>query len=416
MRRVARGPVVIVTYDPQISGRMWLMADYLPEVGELDRRIFPAPELVAEWLGGRTHVEELPIPADTEDWTLGSFWAHPERVLDEEARNATSGFARMPDAVVERVVAAVAADLSGRHLGGPPRAPARARGVRRGDASGRGSAWVCQPLRGGGGVSHEDQIRVAVVGGGLGGLSAALFLRRAGIGDVTVFEQTRGSPRSARASRWRPTPSGCCAASAWPTAWRRWASGWRSAGSSAAGAMAACCSSRSSGSAPPGSSARPTTSRTAPTCSTSCASGARGLGQAGPPAGGRGGPRRRGRPPFRGRSQRALRRGHRRRRHPLGGARRDPALRAARLLGPERLPLPGARRAGARARLAARVRPVAGPRPPPRPLPDLRPAARSTWSPRDRPGTGARSPGPRRAASRTSPPSSPGGPSPWSNS
>jgi SAM-dependent methyltransferase len=111
MRRVTRGPVVIVTYDPQISGRMWLMADYLPEVGELDRRIFPAPELVAEWLGGRTRIEELPIPRDTEDWTLGSFWAHPERVLDAEARNATSGFARMPDAVVERVVAAVAADL-----------------------------------------------------------------------------------------------------------------------------------------------------------------------------------------------------------------------------------------------------------------------------------------------------------------
>ena len=111
MRRVARGPVVIVTYDPRISARMWLIADYLPEVGELDNRIFPAPELVAEWLGGRTRVEELPIPSDTEDWTLGSFWAHPERVLDAEARNATSGFARMPDAVVERVVAAVAADL-----------------------------------------------------------------------------------------------------------------------------------------------------------------------------------------------------------------------------------------------------------------------------------------------------------------
>jgi hypothetical protein len=42
---------------------------------------------------------------------LGSFWAHPERVLDEQARKATSGFARMDPEVVDRVVAAVRRDL-----------------------------------------------------------------------------------------------------------------------------------------------------------------------------------------------------------------------------------------------------------------------------------------------------------------
>ena len=52
LRRVARDTVVILTYDPLVSGEMWLMADYLPEVAELDRRIFPAPELLAGWLGG----------------------------------------------------------------------------------------------------------------------------------------------------------------------------------------------------------------------------------------------------------------------------------------------------------------------------------------------------------------------------
>ncbi|MCW2991708.1 MAG: Methyltransferase type 11, partial [Solirubrobacterales bacterium] len=101
---------VIVTYDPRVSGEMWLMREYLPEVAELDHRIFPHPERVLEWLGGG-EVTELPIPRDTPDWTLGSFWAHPERVLDEQARNATSGFARMEPAVVARVVAAVQGDL-----------------------------------------------------------------------------------------------------------------------------------------------------------------------------------------------------------------------------------------------------------------------------------------------------------------
>jgi uncharacterized protein (DUF1330 family) len=112
MRRVARGPVVIVTIDPRLSGTMWLLRDYLPEVAQLDFRIFPPPETIAEWLGGDVHIESVPISRDTPDWMLLSYWAHPERVLDSEARAATSGFARMPPAVVDRVVEAVRRDLS----------------------------------------------------------------------------------------------------------------------------------------------------------------------------------------------------------------------------------------------------------------------------------------------------------------
>jgi SAM-dependent methyltransferase len=112
LRRVARGPVVLLTCDAEVSGAMWLMADYLPEVAALDRRIFPSMERLSAWLGGRTRVEPILVPRDTPDWTLMSFWAHPERVLDAEAREATSGFARMQSEVVARVVAAVARDLS----------------------------------------------------------------------------------------------------------------------------------------------------------------------------------------------------------------------------------------------------------------------------------------------------------------
>jgi hypothetical protein len=91
---------------------MWLMADYLPEVAQLDRQIFPPPTRIGEWLGGRTRIESLPLPVDTPDWMLGSFWGHPERVLDAQAREATSGFARMPRDVVQRVVQSVARDLA----------------------------------------------------------------------------------------------------------------------------------------------------------------------------------------------------------------------------------------------------------------------------------------------------------------
>ena len=90
---------------------MWLMADYLPEVAHLDDRIFPSIDTLASWLGGSTAAETVEIPRDTPDWTLGSFWAHPERVLDPDARNATSGFARMDPEIVRRVVRAVEGDL-----------------------------------------------------------------------------------------------------------------------------------------------------------------------------------------------------------------------------------------------------------------------------------------------------------------
>ncbi|HEV2125101.1 MAG TPA: FAD-dependent monooxygenase, partial [Chloroflexota bacterium] len=39
------------------------------------------------------------------------------------------------------------------------------------------------------GLQGKAGMRIAVVGGGIGGLSTALFLRRAGLGDVTIFEQ-----------------------------------------------------------------------------------------------------------------------------------------------------------------------------------------------------------------------------------
>jgi SAM-dependent methyltransferase len=113
LRRVSRGPVVILTFDPEISGQMWLMAEYLPEVARLDRQIFPSPERIAGWLGGQTHVETIELARDTPDWMLGSFWAHPKRVLDRQAREATSGFARIDDSIVQRVVDAVKTDLEG---------------------------------------------------------------------------------------------------------------------------------------------------------------------------------------------------------------------------------------------------------------------------------------------------------------
>lgn len=111
LRRVARQRVVLLTYDPLVSDRMWLKADYGPEIAALDRQIFPDPQQIADWLGGQVTIDVVPIRRDCLDWMFGSFWAHPERVLDPVARAATSPFARMPPEVVERMASELERDL-----------------------------------------------------------------------------------------------------------------------------------------------------------------------------------------------------------------------------------------------------------------------------------------------------------------
>jgi SAM-dependent methyltransferase len=111
LRRVARGPVVVVTYDADVSSQMWLVRDYLPELAALDRSTFPSIDRLARALGGDVEVQVVPTPHDTPDWTLGSFWAHPERVLDASARSSTSGLARMAPAVIDRLVTDLRRDL-----------------------------------------------------------------------------------------------------------------------------------------------------------------------------------------------------------------------------------------------------------------------------------------------------------------
>lgn len=111
MRRVASGPVVILTIDPVVSAAMWLPRRYAPEVVSMDQTVFNHFERLHEWLGGNVDTLVIETDRDTPDWTFASFWAHPERVLDPVARASTSGFSLLDREVEERVVRAVERDL-----------------------------------------------------------------------------------------------------------------------------------------------------------------------------------------------------------------------------------------------------------------------------------------------------------------
>jgi Methyltransferase domain len=109
LRRVARGPVVVFTFELH-SLPAW-QREYLREgvAAELPR--FPAIEDVAAALGGRTRVERIATPGDCTDGFFEAFWRRPEALLDADVRSAQSVWALLEPGVEQRIVARLAAAL-----------------------------------------------------------------------------------------------------------------------------------------------------------------------------------------------------------------------------------------------------------------------------------------------------------------
>jgi SAM-dependent methyltransferase len=110
MRRVTRGPCVVLTFDHEVHGRQWLVADYLPSMAALDRGL-PSPPAIAGALGGGT-VDVVPVPHDCVDGFCHAWWRRPHAYLDPAVRASISGIARLPRADVDRAMARLGDDLS----------------------------------------------------------------------------------------------------------------------------------------------------------------------------------------------------------------------------------------------------------------------------------------------------------------
>jgi SAM-dependent methyltransferase len=109
MRRVARGPVVVFTFD--LDGMPPWQLDYLREGVEAERPRFGTIEEVARGLGGRTRVEAIPTPADCADGFFEAFWNRPEALLDPAVRASQSLWPLIGPDAEERIVGRLARDL-----------------------------------------------------------------------------------------------------------------------------------------------------------------------------------------------------------------------------------------------------------------------------------------------------------------
>jgi SAM-dependent methyltransferase len=91
MRRVATGPVVILTCDPSRLDRFWLI-DYAPDVITTEARRYPAIDTLREHLGGHAGVRTVPIPLDCTDGFNEAYYGRPELLLDPAARKSCSAW------------------------------------------------------------------------------------------------------------------------------------------------------------------------------------------------------------------------------------------------------------------------------------------------------------------------------------
>jgi len=110
MRRVTRGPVAILTFDPQPAD--WWLPDYLPELFAVEGRRMPAIQTIAQALGERSEVRTVLIPADCTDRFMQALFARPEEVLDPQVRRATSAWSFVDEALVDAFVERLSSDLA----------------------------------------------------------------------------------------------------------------------------------------------------------------------------------------------------------------------------------------------------------------------------------------------------------------
>jgi len=106
LRRVTRGRIVLLTFDP--AARPWL-TDYLPQLAALDEAQMPALGDYARWLD-EVEIALVPIPHDCSDGFLYAYWRRPAAYLDPQLRAGSSSFWAIEGA--EAGLARLAADLN----------------------------------------------------------------------------------------------------------------------------------------------------------------------------------------------------------------------------------------------------------------------------------------------------------------
>lgn len=110
MRRVTRGPVAILTCDPDELDRFWL-ASYIPDVIAVEARRYSRLVAIAGALGGSVEITTVPIPLDCTDGFGEAYYGRPERLLEPGARLACSAWSFVEPSIISRFEQTLRHDL-----------------------------------------------------------------------------------------------------------------------------------------------------------------------------------------------------------------------------------------------------------------------------------------------------------------
>jgi SAM-dependent methyltransferase len=114
MRRVSRGPVVVLTVDAPALRQFWL-TDYIPEVVAVEEARFPRLDQVIDTLtpgSAEVRVDAVAVRRDCSDGFGEAFFARPEAFLQPEVRAATSGLVLTDPEAVQRGLDRLKNDLA----------------------------------------------------------------------------------------------------------------------------------------------------------------------------------------------------------------------------------------------------------------------------------------------------------------
>lgn len=111
LRRVTKGPVIVMTFDPDALDQFW-NAQYFPELVAVEKARYPAITSITAALGGTATVQDIAIPLDCSDGFQEAFYGRPEAFLDPGIRKAQSAWDFLPPSLevvlVQRLADALA--------------------------------------------------------------------------------------------------------------------------------------------------------------------------------------------------------------------------------------------------------------------------------------------------------------------
>lgn len=110
IRRVTKGPIVIMTFDSSAPTDFW-MFDYCPEMKVVEQMRYGTVASIIEALPGSHEVTPIPVPIDCTDRFQVALYARPEEFLNADVRSSQSAWKFLPQGAEDRFVQSLKSDL-----------------------------------------------------------------------------------------------------------------------------------------------------------------------------------------------------------------------------------------------------------------------------------------------------------------